>query len=88
MMKKITLNLDALTVESFETNNGEGGAGTVQAHMPAPVPVRTLDPGAWTCNPYQGTCDGCDGTIVTYCGGRCSDTGAQYDTCWNTCIWP
>jgi hypothetical protein len=86
-MKKITLDLDALTVESFETNNEAGAAGTVQAYGPG-HPLRTY-PGQWTCDRFQGTCDGCnEATIITYCGDPCSDTGQQYATCYDTCIWP
>lgn len=31
-MKKLTLNIDALKVESFDAGRGQAAAGTVQAH--------------------------------------------------------
>jgi hypothetical protein len=46
-MKKTTLDVDALRVESFETADGRGGRGTVLAHdggctvSPYPSCVRT-----------------------------------------------
>jgi len=80
-MKKVKLNLDALAVESFGTSVEEGDMGTVKAN------ARTLDPALWTCNRFQGTCDGCN-TVLTYCGDPCSGTAVQYYTCKATCQWP
>jgi len=91
-MKKIRLNAEVLTVETFETSGAAGETGTVEAHMPSPnpVPLPTGDAAAWTCNPLQWTCDdGCeDSHWQTYCGLPCGDTSPQYDTCWDTCQWP
>ena len=83
-MKKLHLNLDALNVESFATNEGRRGTGTVKAHA-------TDD---WACNTaqyygcYSGTCpnsDGCTlacpddtfGETQTDCSRQCSR---------NTCV--
>ena len=75
-MKKLTLALKALSVESFQTVPGEGrGAGTVQAHgnthawdscgcsAAYDTPCCTAaDP---TCDPSCDPCDTCD----TSCAG-------------------
>lgn len=89
-MKKVVLDVEDLAVESFEVSNEANEAGTIQAHMPATTkPLQSNDPAVWTCNPLQWTCNNCGDTgFQTYCGYPCSDTAAQYDTCWDTCVWP
>ena len=44
-MKKLSLNLDALTVESFEPSRMAAAEGTVVAHAPA----ATYPSPDWTC---------------------------------------
>lgn len=89
-MKKIRLDAEALVVDSFEMPGDGGESGTVHAHGPTP-PLQTGDAAVWTCNAVQWTCMGNCGYEThwhTYCGLPCGDTSPQYDTCWDTCIWP
>lgn len=65
-MKKLRLELDALVVESFDTADAEGGAGTVHGNalvelgqaQAAKTDVR-VDCGSWidACPSRLGTCD-------------------------------
>lgn len=55
-MKKITLNLDALEVSTFETAAVEMKAGTVEAHFATKIQQYTCDPQVGTCFGY--TCVG------------------------------
>ena len=84
-MKKLKLQIEKLSVQSFPTETVEDGQGTVQGNMP-PQP-RTLDPAWFTCNPYFHTCYNAS-AMWTYCGDPCSDTAPQYATCYDTCHWP
>lgn len=76
-MKKMKLDFDALTVETFET--GEDAAkreGTVKAH------AETLD-GSPTCNGGNTCWDSCDGVCGSY---FCVPT--EGNSCQQvTCIW-
>jgi hypothetical protein len=59
-MRKVRLDLDALAVESFETDGGTTKRkGTVHGHAP------TLDLGE-TCNGGNTCWDSCDGVCGTY----------------------
>jgi hypothetical protein len=60
-MNKIRLDLDRLSVESFETSEGEAERGTVHGHWSQ---VGTCDARAATCQ-YGGTCGNGCGTIKT-----------------------
>lgn len=69
-MRKLTLSLDTLKVDSFETNVQDGARGTVRAH--------------WTQHADEscfGTCDGMC-TRDASCQGGC---GTGYASCWGTC---
>ena len=59
-MKKLRLDVDALTVESFATDAGLRGAGTVRANAVTPSACPT---DAYDCDPN---------TIGASCGIRCT----------------
>jgi hypothetical protein len=95
-MSKMTLHLDALRVESFDTHPATRGAGTVAAHnamigeiavgVPDTQDVKgCLDSWINTCVTAKITeCGGntCDGALT--CGASCKET---CETCWGpTCI--
>ncbi|HEX2203442.1 MAG TPA: hypothetical protein VHG91_09105 [Longimicrobium sp.] len=67
-MKKLELNLDALQVETFETLEGAGSLGTVNAY----------DLTEGECTPGSG-CDSNDACCWagTHGGSHCETTGAQ-----------
>ena len=73
-MRKLKLELDRLTVESFDTVvPNEGRRGTVEANSHACVsPFETC--AALSCNYTCGTCD-----------PSCATCVSCYDTCYNTC---
>lgn len=80
-MKKLTLKIDALQVESFVTARGGGLAGTVRGH----------DTYNLTCdvpNTYQKGCTA-TGCIVTAAAGGCTvfpcGPVASENSCLNTC---
>lgn len=87
-MRKLTLDLDALCVESFDTGTG-AGRGTVRGNLAeagAIGVIRESDP--WTCagDPLScgGSCDptcnrSCEGTCDRSCNGTCA--GDSCDTC-------
>jgi hypothetical protein len=87
-MRKLTLALDALCVESFATGAGDG-RGTVRGNFVdagGVVVIRESDP--WTCagDPVScgGSCDptcnrSCEGTCDRSCNGTCH--GGSCDTC-------
>lgn len=76
-MKKLMLNLEALSVESFETSRGLMERGTVRGASES-----TANQIICTCNSDNGTCDAsCDGGCGTdytcqSCNGTCGG-----DTC-------
>src|SRR5687768_9291815 len=86
-MHKLKLDLDQLTVESFDTNPDESAQrGTVEAHSHACVspfetcaalgcPTGTCDASCATC----ATCVSCYGTCYT-CANTCGDS------CYGTCV--
>ena len=68
-MHKLKLELDQLSVESFDVTTREGTPrGTVEAHGPTPV----------------GTCNSCFETDCT-CDPSCASCVSCYNTCNNTC---
>ncbi|HEU4882963.1 MAG TPA: hypothetical protein VFT45_11970 [Longimicrobium sp.] len=70
-MRKLKLDVDQLTVDSFDTKASDGArAGTVQGFAP---------PTFWeSCN---GSCDYTCGT----CNASCASCVSCYNTCGNTC---
>jgi hypothetical protein len=77
-MKKITLDLDSLQVESFVTSGGRSTSGTVAAHESA----RTDDAACWA-----GTYGGysCDTTCQQIECTSKTDDHSLNGTCQNTC---
>ena len=66
-MRKLTLDLEALRVESFDAGEGDG-RGTVRANAGA---LRESDP--WTC---AGDPESCGGSCDPSCTGGCdTETG-------------
>jgi hypothetical protein len=76
-MRKLTLELESLEVESFETADAAGGRGTVAGHQ---LTTRTCF--TW-CPDF--TCPECayPDTDQWTCAGTCNNTCP--DTCWETC---
>lgn len=69
-MRKLTLDLDALTVETFETTDAEGAAGTVRAHETLDSECR-CDTDSCQCGSVEScTICGCDTPGFT-CEERC-----------------
>ena len=68
-MRKLTLDIDALCIQSFETSRAAGGRGTVQGH------ARTLD--------LCGTFNGC-GSEIDACPSALGCTLWQCDTTYCT----
>jgi hypothetical protein len=93
IMKKLSLNLDSLRVESFATAGGVRPRGTVNANE-----VTAVEPGCTTSQqPYTGmgagcsefascldSCSGCGGASGYYSCGNGSDCANGY-TEYNTC---
>jgi hypothetical protein len=75
-MKKLSLDLDQLTVESFDTSTEKRPAGTVRAHGYTDT---SCDQIICDCGPTHLTCD-------TYCEqATCGDSCGQ-DTCGDSCV--
>lgn len=70
-MRKLSLKVEELTVESFEISAAEGRSGTVRAHY------NTDD-----CNTPQYMCVSDGNTCDATCGGTCD---ATCDTCEDSC---
>ncbi|HEV2736456.1 MAG TPA: hypothetical protein VGV85_16540 [Longimicrobiaceae bacterium] len=85
-MKKLKLDLEDLTVESFATtpeSRGEGGTVFGQNHCTCYT--QCTCPGCPTCDAScNGTCGGtCDASCNGTCGGTCDFSCG--DTCYETC---
>lgn len=79
-MKKMTLNLDALVVDSFTTGRGEG-TGTVKGHD------STTDCGQ-TDSGFAYCADGGSGYGCTYTCNTIEPHDTCQDTCSHTCDGP
>jgi hypothetical protein len=100
-MRKLKLDLDQLTVDSFDTLSADGaGRGTIEAFQTTAPPCTleyypTYAPTcAATCASCNGTCDNtCGSTCGGYtCGGTCNDptcgtcqTHCQQESCEYLC---
>ena len=91
-MSKITLNLDALQVESFDTApEAAPGRGTVKGNMlPYPqtdnISCYATDCGGGTCESCYGSCnDTCWATCPATCVQSCYGTCPGQNTCGYTC---
>ncbi len=79
MMKKLALQLDDLTVESFETVAAEREAGTIFGEQ-CTCYTNCSCPGVPTCDETEcaGTCGGC----CTICWDTCDGASCElYDSC-------
>ncbi|HSU15112.1 hypothetical protein [Longimicrobium sp.] len=94
-MKKLSLNLDELQVESFSTRGGVKPRGTVNANA-ATVDEYTcwscVDPGCTTsqqpytgmgagCSEYASCLDGCGGGGSYFSRGDTCGDPTEYNTC-------
>ncbi|HEU0299240.1 MAG TPA: hypothetical protein VFR37_07300 [Longimicrobium sp.] len=84
-MKKLTLNLNALEVQSFATAPDAQGRGTVHAEectCPTNICATCTCPGCQTCNETcPNTCwNTCDDPSCVTCGFSCG-----YESCDHTC---
>ena len=96
-MRKLTLDFDALRVESFDPDAGPQQHGTVWANQ---VSASVLNPsccqgtcydscgnncGSWYCVTDYDSCGqyGCGDSVAATCS-PCEVS--VHDTCWNTCI--
>jgi hypothetical protein len=81
MRTKLTLNLDDLTVDSFDTTVAEKQKGTVFGEQ-CTCPTQCTCPGCPTCD---ASCNGtCGGTCEATCNGTCAAT-CEYVSCGGTC---
>lgn len=73
-MRKLTLALDALRVESFDTGAG-AGRGTVRGNFDAAGEIGVIrDSDPWTCADDHVSCGGsCDPTCNRSCEGCTSE---------------
>ena len=77
-MRKLKLDLDQLTVDSFDTNPSDGTRrGTVEgfSHLCGPTHI---DPTCFV------SCESCNDTCGT-CDPSCASCVSCYNTCNNTC---
>jgi hypothetical protein len=84
-MNKLKLDLDQLTVESFDTDaSGIARRGTVRAHSErcGPTDVCAATRGELTCG---DTCDYTCNTCGASCGGGCGSGYSCYGSCAETC---
>ncbi|MBB4637878.1 hypothetical protein [Longimicrobium terrae] len=73
-MKKLTLQLDDLRIESFSTTGAPRERGTVVGEEQCTCPTACSCPGCPTCD---ASCNGtCGGTCDASCYGTCGDTCA------------
>ena len=75
-MKKLTLSLDSLEVQSFVTADNAPGRGTVRGEQ-CTCPTACTCPGCPTCpDTCQATCDGetCGEFTCDSCGDSCMGT--------------
>ncbi|HEX8905846.1 MAG TPA: hypothetical protein VF771_13430 [Longimicrobiaceae bacterium] len=63
-MRKIRLDLDRLSVETYAISSPETERGTVHGHWSQ----------LGTCDAFVATCQ-VNGTCAWTCGSRCNDTG-------------
>ena len=75
MPKKIKLNLQGLSVQSFVTSVNSGEQENVKGGLPASC--ATCDQCSWT---YFWICDPSD-TFVEWCATACDCSRATYCTC-------
>lgn len=79
-MRKITLRLESLAVESFETTPPARAEGTVVGHQRTPACTFSCD----SCIQTACTCPG-NNTCAQSCNGTCFGYSCQAPTCVGTC---
>jgi hypothetical protein len=86
-MNKLKLDLDQLTVESFNTDaSGIARRGTVRAH--SDLCAATFLPQI-TCGDTCDTCNNtCYNTCAASCGGGCTGGNTCFGTCGASCFDP
>ena len=88
-MKKLTLRLDDLRIDSFQTTPAESRKGTVFGEQ-CTCWTNCTCPGCPTCDAScNGTCGGscdvsCNGTCDASCNGSCDYTCGDDATCFMT----
>jgi hypothetical protein len=86
-MKKLKLDLEDLSVESFATTPDSRGEGGTVFGQQCTCYTQCTCPGCPTCDAScNGTCGGtCDASCNGTCGGSCdfSCEGTCYDSCMN-----
>jgi hypothetical protein len=90
-MKKLTLDLDALVVESFTAGDGRGG-GTVEGRDSTTDCTATESGDAFCLESAETACGPCNPTGHETCGRRCTDggdcNGSHPNTaCGGSCTW-
>ncbi len=78
MKKKLKLEIDALTVESFESGGAVERGGTVRGHGPLSAACNSVQACSFTVKneSLEGTCDlGCTGTCGNTYGDCCGASG-------------
>jgi len=88
-MRKLKLDLDRLSVESFDANGSEGAQrGTVEAHS---IVCNSFIDTCGTCDPSCASCvscyNSCNNTCGNSCYGTCAtcQTNCQQDSCVYVC---
>jgi hypothetical protein len=82
MRGKLKLNLEQLTVDSFETTLAERPKGTVFGEQ-CTCPTACTCPGCPTCD---ASCNGtCGGTCAASCNGTCEGSCDSCVSCYGTC---
>ncbi len=94
-MKKLTLNVDDLRVESFSSVPAKlSSEGTVQGHATTRYKdYCTAENSAWICDTEEYSCISCQGTCDVFantpCNGSCDYTpcvGSCNGSCFGTCL--
>lgn len=94
MPSKLKLNLEQLTVDSFDTSAPNGEKGTVFGEQVTTIPTRMRDHTCWeSCNgscetgPCWSVCASCNDTCDGWtCAGPWSDCTCDY-LCGRTANW-
>lgn len=76
-MKKLSMELDRLSVQSFHVQDEAGGQGTVQGNENEEAAAAAITGWSWLCGSCNATCDGgatcplsCAGEAPTGCNSR------------------
>jgi hypothetical protein len=72
-MKKLRLDLDTLSVQSFETDRATPARGTVKGHLPRTVPGECAPSRDWYCS-YGYECTAYPEYCLADTAERCQNT--------------